>query len=120
MITIEYGGVARTAYIANNLLRKALGETPNLSWDSISGSQRDGYTKAVIALMNNPSTTAEQQHQKWYDARTSEGWVYGPVKDSVLKTHPNLVSYNSLPKEQHIKDEMFRSIVLSIAGVPGA
>lgn len=43
---------------------------------------------------------AEHVHDTWAKQRISEGWVYGPVKDSTLKTTPCLVPYNELPESE--------------------
>ena len=43
---------------------------------------------------------AENVHEVWAAQRISEGWVYGQLKDSVLKTTPCLVPYNELPESE--------------------
>ncbi len=43
---------------------------------------------------------AENVHEVWAAQRISEGWVYGQVKDSSLKTTPCLVPYNELPESE--------------------
>lgn len=41
---------------------------------------------------------AKNVHDVWAMGRLKEGWTYGPQKDSVNKTTPNLVSYELLPE----------------------
>ena len=43
---------------------------------------------------------AKNVHEVWAEQRVNEGWVYGPVKDSVLKTTPCLVAYEDLPENE--------------------
>ena len=43
---------------------------------------------------------AEQVHDVWAHARLQEGWVYGPIKNSDLKTTPLLVPYQDLPESE--------------------
>lgn len=43
---------------------------------------------------------AENVHEVWAAQRINEGWVYGQVKDSTLKTTPCLVPYNELPESE--------------------
>jgi hypothetical protein len=45
--------------------------------------------------------------------KISEGWVYGEVKDAFKKTHPCLVPYSEMPKEQQMKDEFFIEVIKS-------
>ncbi len=42
------------------------------------------------------------------------GWVYGPQKSEVAKTHPCLVSYDQLPPVQRKKDRLFFAIATAL------
>ncbi len=52
-------------------------------------------------------TTPEVEHDSWYNAYLDMGWVYGPVRDVSLKTHPDMVPFDQLPKAEREKDEVF-------------
>lgn len=56
----------------------------------------------------------EDQHKSWCDAKISDGWKYGDVKDAEAKTHPCLVDYSELPAEQQAKDHLFTGIVTQL------
>lgn len=43
---------------------------------------------------------AENAHEVWAQGRIAEGWTYGEIKDSVLKTTPCLVPYSELPESE--------------------
>lgn len=43
---------------------------------------------------------AENAHDIWARARMDEGWTYGPVRDDVARTHPDLVPYAQLPESE--------------------
>lgn len=43
---------------------------------------------------------AENVHEVWAKGRISEGWVYGPIKDSKLKITNQLVPYDELPESE--------------------
>ena len=43
---------------------------------------------------------AENVHELWARGRLSEGWTYGPEKDSQRKTTPLLVPYGQLPESE--------------------
>lgn len=43
---------------------------------------------------------AENAHDIWARRRLDEGWRYGPVRDDLQKTHPDLVPYSKLPEKE--------------------
>lgn len=43
---------------------------------------------------------AKNVHEVWAQSRLSQGWVYGPERNDVLKTHPFLIPYEDLPEEE--------------------
>jgi len=53
-------------------------------------------------------------HENWAKARKEAGWVYGEVKDADKKTHPCLVPYNDLPKNQRMKDTVVLEAYLAL------
>jgi hypothetical protein len=66
-------------------------------------------------ILDNPNTTPEASHESWMAEKVAAGWVYGPTKDPVAKTHPCIVAYSELPPEQRAKDHLFGAIVRSLA-----
>jgi hypothetical protein len=48
---------------------------------------------------------ARLSHEIWMKSKKDVGWVYGEIKDPIKKTHPLLVEWNKLPKEEQKKDE---------------
>lgn len=51
-------------------------------------------------LLSLTEKIAENVHDIWAVGRISEGWTYGPEKDSVKKETPLLVSYEELPESE--------------------
>ncbi len=43
---------------------------------------------------------AEHNHDLWAQKRISDGWNYGPNRDDIKKTHPDLVPYSDLPEAE--------------------
>lgn len=43
---------------------------------------------------------AENAHNVWARARMDEGWRYGQERNDLLKLHPDLVPYSSLPESE--------------------
>ena len=52
---------------------------------------------------------AENAHEVWAKARKDEGWTYGPIRDDIQKTDPNLLPYDLLPEREK---EYFRLMSL--------
>jgi hypothetical protein len=69
----------------------------------------------VNYLLDNPKATPENSHENWLKFKRNDGWVYGPVKDSVAKTHPCMVPYAELPTAQKAKDAIYHAIVRTLA-----
>ena len=59
-----------------------------------SGVQLDPDLLALI------ETIASNVHDIWDAGRISEGYTYGPVKDTATKTTPLLVPYQDLPESE--------------------
>lgn len=43
---------------------------------------------------------AKNVHEVWAETRIKQGWTYGEQRDDRLKTHPCLVPYEELPKDE--------------------
>ena len=50
---------------------------------------------------------AEAAHDSWWREYERMGWRYGPKRDQKEKTHPDMVSFDDLPKSERDKDEIF-------------
>lgn len=49
---------------------------------------------------------AENAHEVWAETRYNEGWRYGPIRDDVKKTHPDMLPYNRLPESEKEYDRL--------------
>ncbi len=47
---------------------------------------------------------AEHAHEVWSAQRLADGWVLGPTRDDLAKTHPCLVAYDALPESERVYD----------------
>lgn len=101
--------VARLCHELNRAYCERLGDYTQQPWDACPDWQKDSAVAGVNAAVEG--ATAEQLHQSWLDHKASEGWVYGEVKDPEAKTHPCMVPYAELPREQQVKDHLFRAAV---------
>lgn len=106
------------AYICHEVNRaycEATGDLSQPTWENAEHWQSESAiagVKAVIKrLENDEPVTPEASHLNWSAHKESEGWKYGPVKDTAKKEHPCLVPYEELPAEQRIKDHLFIAVV---------
>ena len=49
-------------------------------------------------------------HDAWMLYKLKDGWKYAPLKDAAAKTHPSLLPYAALSKEERAKDHVFGHI----------
>jgi hypothetical protein len=65
----------------------------------------------VVFNMKNPDATAADNHASWLELKLAEGWTLGETKDPIAKTHPCMVPYDELPKDQQTKDALYAAVV---------
>lgn len=63
----------------------------------------------VIERETGPGRKADARelHEDWVKAYVEMGWVYGPERDPVEKTHPDMVPYDELGQLEQDKDGVF-------------
>lgn len=63
----------------------------------------------VIDMMCGPDRKSdpEELHDDWVRAYEAMGWRYGPERDPIAKTHPDMVAFGDLGYEEQIKDAVF-------------
>jgi hypothetical protein len=103
--------VAKVCHEANRAFCETLGDHSQQPWDAAEQWQRDSMIAGVRFAVEHPAAAPDDLHQAWMKKKLADGWVYGKVKDPEQKTHPCLVPYDQLPKEQQLKDSLFRAIV---------
>jgi hypothetical protein len=55
--------------------------------------------------------TPKEAHNSWMEAYFKMGWKFGKQRDVVKKTHPDLLPFDRLPKDERDKDAIFLSFV---------
>lgn len=60
--------------------------------------------------------TPRMLHEEWLRDKAAHGWKYGESKDAEAKTHPCMVPYWELPREQRDKNWLFVAIVDALTG----
>lgn len=67
---------------------------------------------ALLAYLDDPTIRVESLHERWVQERLAQGWRFGPVFNSMAKTHPNLVPYSYLPEIERRKNNNFHAAAL--------
>jgi hypothetical protein len=107
--------IARVCHQINRAYCQALGDFSQPAWDDAPMWQQSSAMLGVELHLKNPLAGVEASHTSWMAQKLNEGWVYGPVKDANAKTHPCIVPYAQLPREQQAKDFLFRAVVHELA-----
>jgi hypothetical protein len=78
------------------------------SWVSREAAFRDQFLD-VIERQCGPDrkTSPAELHQDWVEAYEAMGWTYGPTRDPVARTHPDMVPYDELGQLERDKDAVF-------------
>lgn len=108
--------IARIVHEANKSYCETLGDYSQYYWNICPQWQRDTVIDGVKAIKKGKVTTPEESHKNWLIVKENEGWVWGKEKDETNKTHPYMVPFSNLSKEQQMKDHLFFSIVTTLLG----
>ena len=107
--------IAKVCHQTNKAICEALNDNSQVDWDDAPDWQKDSAISGVKFCLSNPDAPPSSNHENWLKDKEADGWVYGPIKDVNKKTHPCFVPYEKLPKEQKIKDYVFKAIVSSLS-----
>jgi len=80
-------------------------------WEKRDEAFRSQMTEYVEGLWGKALPTPEEAHDSWWRKYEEMGWKYGEVRDTVAKTHPDMVPFKELPKDERDKDEVFLALV---------
>lgn len=102
--------IAKVCHEANKACCEAFGDNTQEPWESAPMWQKESAIKGVEFQLANPSSTPEDSHNSWMAEKKADGWKKGKKKDSIKKTHPCMIPYKMLPKDQKAKDYIFSAI----------
>lgn len=105
--------VAMMCHEANRTFCLWLGDDSQVGWNAAPEWQKESAVAGVRFVYLNRDAPASANHDSWMAQKVADGWVYGEVKDADAKTHPCIVPYDELPREQQFKDALFRTTCLS-------
>lgn len=103
--------IAKMCHEVNRAYCAFLGDTSQVPWSEAPDWQRTSAEKGVVFHIDNPDAGPAASHNSWLEEKRATGWKYGPVKDADKKEHPCFVAFEELPKEQQLKDVLFKAVV---------
>ena len=106
--------IAKVCHEANKAYCESIGDTSQKHWDDAPQWAKDSAIDGVKFHLLNPNALPSASHDNWAKMKVADGWVYGEKKDPEAKTHPCLVTFDKLPKEQQLKDHLFLTIVRTL------
>jgi hypothetical protein len=106
--------VAMVCHQVNKAYCEALGDFSQPNWNDAPDWQKRSAMMGVLMHMHQPDANPSMSHNSWMSQKVEEGWQYGEVKDAEAKTHPCIVPFEQLPKEQQAKDYIFKAVVHAV------
>ena|SRR3990167_594171 len=103
--------VAMICHEVNRAYCAAVGDDSQVAWHDAPVWQRDSAVIGVEFHLARPNASPSASHEAWLTDKQASGWKWGPEKKGNEKEHPCMVPFDELPKEQQIKDWLFRAVV---------
>lgn len=103
--------IARVCHEVNRAYCQSLGDDSQPPWEDAPEWQRASALVGVDLHVKNPDAGPRASHESWVRQKVADGWRYGETKDPGAKTHPCIVPFDQLPREQQAKDFIFRAVV---------
>lgn len=113
-MTLGPVAIARIAHEVNRAYCAALGDHSQPVWEEAPEWQRDSAIEGVLGIRDGCVLGPFTSHANWLAEKRAAGWVYGPAKDPVAKTHPCMVPFDHLPPEHRLKDFLFYRTVRTL------
>jgi len=82
------------------------------AWEQRDEKFRKQFIEIVsqyLSMQELPSP--EEAHISWMDAYLLMGWQYGETRNPIKKTHPDILPFDQLPKDERDKDAIFLSFL---------
>lgn len=102
--------IAKVIHEVNSIYCQTLKDFSHAPWEETTEELRRCTKQGIQFYIDNPNVSRETSHWNWIQQKVKEGWVYGNKKDRLKKTHPCILGYDELPRDQKVKDTLFLSI----------
>ena len=106
--------IAAIAHEANRAHCRGLGDHSQDSWENAPDWHRRNVIKGVENIRLGAIRNPQDSHAGWMEQKMAAGWKNGPERDPELMTHPCLVPFEELPREQQVKNYLFFAIASTL------
>lgn len=106
--------IAKVAHEINAAYCRSLGDMSQPEWAAAPDWQKQSAVEGVKFHLANPDAGPEASHANWMALKLSDGWKYGPIKNSTTKEHPCIMAFDQLPVAQRAKDYLFKATVTQL------
>jgi hypothetical protein len=108
---IEMEAIAKVCHQANKAYCESLGDMYQTNWEHSPKWQKDSAISGVKFHLDNHDAKASDIHNSWMNEKLDAGWKWGATKDPESREHPCIIPFEELPKEQQVKDILFKAVV---------
>jgi len=108
---IKIKDLAKIVHEANRAYCEGLGDISQVPWLDTDPEIKASAVNGIEYRIANPKATNAEMHNNWLKEKEKSGWTYGEEKNAFRKTHPCIMPYAKLPKEQKVKDSLYSAIL---------
>ena len=77
-------------------------------WNNRDDKFRTQFIDIIDKYMSQDNLpTPKEAHDSWVESYKQMGWKFGEKRDIKKKTHPDMVPFEKLPKDERDKDAIF-------------
>lgn len=107
--------LARACHEINKIYCESIGDFSHPHWEDAPEWQKESHINAVEShFLYGSEIPPNKLHDLWLYDKLKSGWKYGIEKNTELKTHPNLLPYENLKKEDKFKDVLSAKIISTL------
>ena len=114
---LEPAQIDAIAYVAHDAVRawaRTNGDFTHDLWSNCSAEHKTSMRTGVLARLEKPDESAEDNHNRWLEHKANDGWTYGPERDEAHKRSPAFVPWSDLPVDFRARNEIFMGIVKAL------
>ena len=80
-------------------------------WTDREEDFKEQFRKVIFKQCSDArETDPARAHQTWMDEYFRMGWVYGKIRNTEKRTHPDLVPFDELEQREQDKDAVFLAL----------
>lgn len=81
-------------------------------WERREEKFREQFVNIINKYISSDKLpTPSKAHASWMHSYFKMGWKYGKTRDTNKKTHPDLIPFEELPRDERDKDAIFLAFV---------